>query len=94
MKDIIIAWINRPKTQSAMVWDLKGIVIVIAVLGLMEVVTAMVWMFVQAILDPTVNDEIVFSIVGPAFQNIIGTFGGLAAGIQIGKGMSNDNSAE
>jgi len=77
-----------------MKWDLKSIVVLIAVLGLMEVVTAMVWMFVQAILDPTVNDEIVFSIVGPAFQNIVGTFGGLAAGIHIGKGMEKNDATE
>ena len=94
MKEIILAWINRPKPQGSMVWDLKGIVVVIAVLGLMEVVTAMVWMFVQAILDPTVNDEVVFAIVGPAFQNIVGTFGGLVAGIHIGKGMKNDDATE
>ena len=75
-----------------MKWDLRGVVILIAVLGLMEVVTAMVWMFVQAILDPTVDDQVVFTIVGPAFQNIVGTFGGLAAGIQIGKGMKDDTT--
>ena len=45
----------------------------------------MVWMFVQAILDPTVDDEVVFAIVGPAFQTIVGGFIGLITGIHLGE---------
>ena len=34
----------------------------------------MIWMFVQAVLDPTVDDKVVFDIVGHAFQSICGGF--------------------
>ena len=68
-----------------MKWSLKGIVTIIACIALMEVVTSMVWMFVQAILDPTVDDKVVFDIVGPAFQTIVGGFIGLITGIHIGE---------
>ena len=56
-----------------------------ATVSLMGVVMAMVWMFVQAILDPTVDDEVVFAIVGPAFQTIVGGFIGLITGIHMGE---------
>ena len=42
-------------------------------------------MFVVAIVDPAVDDNIVFQIVGPAFQTIIGGFIGLITGIKIGQ---------
>ena len=56
-----------------------------ATVSLMGVVMAMVWMFVQAILDPTVDDKVVFDIVGPAFQTIVGGFIGLITGIHMGE---------
>ena len=56
-----------------------------ATVSLMGVVMAMVWMFVQAILDPTVDDEVVFAIVGPAFQTIVGGFICLITGIHLGE---------
>ena len=56
-----------------------------ATVSLMGVVMAMVWMFVQAILDPTVDDKVVFDIVGPAFQTIVGGFIGLITGIHLGE---------
>ena len=71
-------------------WTLKGVVTIIACIALMEVVTSMVWMFVQAILDPTVDDKVVFDIVGPAFQTVVGGFIGLITGIHVGK--SNDET--
>ena len=69
--------------------NIKSIVTSMATVSLMGVVMAMVWMFVQAILDPTVDDKVVFDIVGPAFQTIVGGFIGLITGIHIGK---NDES--
>jgi hypothetical protein len=45
----------------------------------------MVVMFVIALLDSTVDDKIVFDIVGPAFQTIVGGFIGLITGIKIGE---------
>ena len=65
--------------------NIKSIVTIMATVSLMGVVMAMVWMFVQAILDPTVDDEVVFAIVGPAFQTIVGGFIGLITGIHLGE---------
>ena len=65
--------------------DIKNIIITIATLSLTLVVIAMCWMFIYAILDPSVDDKEVFTIIGPAFQTIVGGFIGLITGIQIGK---------
>lgn len=70
--------------------NLKNIVVVTATASLVLVVVAMVAMFVIALLDSTVDDKIVFDIVGPAFQTIVGGFIGLITGIKIGE----DNAAE
>jgi len=70
--------------------NLKNIVVVTATSSLVLVVVAMVAMFVIALLDSTVDDKIVFDIVGPAFQTIVGGFIGLITGIKIGE----DNAAE
>jgi hypothetical protein len=42
-------------------------------------------MFAYAILDPTVDDKIVFEVIGPAFQTIVGGFIGLITGIKVGE---------
>ena len=65
--------------------DVKNVIITIATLSLTLVVIAMCWMFIYAILDPSVDDKEVFTIIGPAFQTIVGGFIGLITGIQIGK---------
>lgn len=65
--------------------NLKNIVVVTATASLVLVVVAMVVMFVIALLDTTVDDKIVFDIVGPAFQTIVGGFIGLITGIKIGE---------
>ena len=62
-----------------------------ATASLVLVVVSMVVMFVIALLDTTVDDKIVFDIVGPAFQTIVGVFIGLITGIKIGE---NNNEAE
>ena len=63
----------------------KEHIILVATYSLVAVVVAMIGMFVVAIIDPNVDDNIVFSIVGPAFQTIIGGFIGLITGIKIGQ---------
>ena len=63
----------------------KEQIILVATYSLVAVVVAMIGMFVLAIVDPNVDDNIVFSIVGPAFQTIIGGFIGLITGIKIGQ---------
>ena len=87
MKEIILAWINRP---SMKVWNVKEIVILMSALSLMLVVGCMIWMFVLAIYDPTVDDKTVFDIIGPAFQTIVGGFIGLITGIHIGEKKDDD----
>jgi hypothetical protein len=64
--------------------NLKGTVTVIAAVSLMGVVGCMIYMFLLAIYDPTVDDKLVFDIIGPAFQTIVGGFIGLITGIHIG----------
>jgi hypothetical protein len=63
----------------------KEHIILVATYSLVAVVVAMIGMFVVAIVDPAVDDNIVFQIVGPAFQTIIGGFIGLITGIKIGQ---------
>jgi hypothetical protein len=67
-----------------MKWDLKAIVTLIASISLMGVVACMIWMFMLAVYDPTTDDKVVFDIIGPAFQTIVGGFIGLITGIHIG----------
>ena len=59
-------------------------IMVIAAWSLVCVVVAMLLMFAYAVIDPIVDDEKVFQIIGPAFQTIIGGFIGLITGIKIG----------
>ena len=63
----------------------KEHIILVATWSLVAVVVAMIAMFILAIVDPNVDDNVVFSIVGPAFQTIIGGFIGLITGIKIGQ---------
>jgi hypothetical protein len=67
-----------------MKWNLKEAVTLIASISLMAVVGCMIYMFMLAVLDPTVDDKVVFDIIGPAFQTIVGGFIGLITGIHIG----------
>jgi hypothetical protein len=65
--------------------NLKNFCVMTATGSLVLVVVAMVAMFVIALLDSTVDDKIVFDIVGPAFQTIVGGFIGLITGIKVGE---------
>jgi hypothetical protein len=62
----------------------KEHILVIAAWSLVCVVVAMLAMFAFAVIDPNVDDEKVFQIIGPAFQTIVGGFIGLITGIKIG----------
>ena len=70
--------------------NLKNFCVVAATSSLVAVVVSMVVMFVIALLDEAVDDKIVFDIIGPAFQTIVGGFIGLITGIKIGE--NNDKS--
>ena len=69
---------------------LKDWIMLTATGSLVAVVINMMIMFTIAILDPTVDDEKVFTIIGPAFQTIVGGFIGLITGINIGKQEKQD----
>lgn len=62
----------------------KEKIILVATYSLVAVVVSMIAMFILAIIDPNVSDDIVFQIIGPAFQTIVGGFIGLITGIKIG----------
>ena len=70
---------------------LKDTVVVTAAGSLVMVVIVMMIMFIIALLDPAVDDGAIFTIIGPAFQTIVGGFIGLITGINI---KSNDNEGE
>jgi hypothetical protein len=63
----------------------KEHILIIAAWSLVCVVAAMLLMFAFAVLDPHVDDTVVFQIIGPAFQTIVGGFIGLITGIKIGQ---------
>jgi hypothetical protein len=67
--------------------NVRDACVVTATISLVAVVAGMMVMFVIAIVDPTVDDGLVFAIVGPAFQTIVGGFIGLITGIKVGEGM-------
>jgi len=70
---------------------LKDWIILIATGSLVAVVVNMMIMFTIAIVDPAVDDEKVFTIIGPAFQTIVGGFIGLITGINIGKKEADES---
>ena len=67
--------------------NVRDACVVTATISLVAVVAGMMIMFVIALVDPVVDDGMVFSIVGPAFQTIVGGFIGLITGIKVGEGM-------
>ena len=70
---------------------LKDTVVVTAAGSLVMVVIVMMVMFIIALLDPAVDDGAIFTIIGPAFQTIVGGFIGLITGINI---KTDDNEGE
>ena len=71
---------------------LKDTVVVTAAGSLVMVVIVMMVMFIIALLDPAVDDGAIFTIIGPAFQTIVGGFIGLITGINIKTGDDNDSA--
>ena len=60
-------------------------IVVAATLSLMLVIIGMMAAFGIALLDDKVDDKMVFDIIGPAFQTIVGGFIGLITGIKLGQ---------
>lgn len=54
-------------------------------LTLCIVIIGMVGALIIAIFDPSVPDDMIFTIIGPAFQTVVGGFIGLITGIKIGQ---------
>jgi hypothetical protein len=63
----------------------KITILIISALSLAMILVVMMVMFVLAILDPAVDDDKVFAVIGPAFQMICGGFIGLITGINVSK---------
>jgi hypothetical protein len=70
--------------------SIKNKILGVATISLAGVIACMMVMFVIAILDATVDDKLVFDVIGPAFQTIVGGFIGLITGINIGKTEENN----
>ena len=70
--------------------EVKDACVVTATISLVAVIAGMMIMFVIAIIDPTVDDKLVFEIVGPAFQTIVGGFIGLITGIKVGEASKDE----
>jgi len=60
-------------------------VVMIVTLTLCLVISGMVVAMVMAVFDPTIPNEPIFAIIGPAFQTVVGGFIGLITGIKIGQ---------
>lgn len=63
----------------------KDWIMLISAGSLSMVVFCMMIIFITATLDSSVDDKEIFTIVGPAFQTIVGGFIGLITGINIAK---------
>lgn len=63
----------------------KDWVMLISAGSLSGVVFCMMVIFIVATLDSSVDDKEIFTIVGPAFQTIVGGFIGLITGINMAK---------
>lgn len=65
-------------------------IVIAATFSLMLVVIGMMAAFGIALLDDKVDDKMVFDIIGPAFQTIVGGFIGLITGIKLGQEANDD----
>lgn len=65
-------------------------IVIAATFSLMLVIIGMMAAFGIALLDDKVDDKMVFDIIGPAFQTIVGGFIGLITGIKLGQETNND----
>jgi hypothetical protein len=66
-------------------------ILVIAAWSLVAIVASMLFMFAYAVIDTNFDTDKVFSIIGPAFQTIVGGFIGLITGIKIGADNDKTN---
>ena len=62
----------------------KDRIVMAVTITLCFVVAGMVGSLLVGLFDPTINNDKIFEIIGPAFQTVIGGFIGLITGIKIG----------
>lgn len=65
-------------------------IIMTVTLTLCLVISGMVVAMVMAVFDPTIPNEPIFAIIGPAFQTVVGGFIGLITGIKIGEASESE----
>lgn len=61
---------------------------------LCAVVIAMIGVLLYAFFDPTISNDAIFAILGPAFSTIIGGFIGLLAGINLAELINKYKESE
>jgi hypothetical protein len=69
-------------------------VVMCVTLTLCVVIVGMVGALVMAVFDPTIPNDPIFAIIGPAFQTVVGGFIGLITGIKIGQQGKEESDAE
>jgi hypothetical protein len=65
-------------------------VVMCVTLTLCVVIAGMVIALVMAVFDPTIPNEPIFAIIGPAFQTVVGGFIGLITGIKLGEAANDE----
>lgn len=71
--------------QTSLAWILKVTVGTLAIICLSVVVVLLFGMF-----DDKVDNKEIFSIIGPAFNTVIGAFVGLLGGLSLNRGKKED----
>lgn len=65
--------------------DLTGWILKISVVTLSLVVIGVVTTLMVALFEPSVENDKIFEIVGPAFNTVVGAFVGLLGGISLSR---------
>lgn len=65
-------------------------IILIVVSTLSLICVGVVAVLMHGLFDPTVDNDKIFDIVGPAFSTVIGAFVGLLGGLSINKSKCKD----
>lgn len=71
--------------QKLIAWILKITICTLAIIVVSVVVTLL-----AAFFHPTINNDDIFAIIGPAFNTVIGAFVGLLGGLSINSGASTE----
>ncbi|CAB5194401.1 hypothetical protein UFOVP176_2 [uncultured Caudovirales phage] len=78
----LFEWLTKPATELTPTQVVCRVVMKVAN-TLCTVILAMVAVMLYAFFDPTISNDAIFAIIGPAFSTIIGGFIGLLAGINL-----------